>query len=71
MCTKVKFFPFAFCVKVRLHDAVSYEDLESNDIDPAVHLKLSRIDRYLNGPTPNLPAMSMIKRFCSKKKYII
>jgi len=46
-------------MQVRLHDAVSYEDLESNDIDPAVHLKLSRIDRYLNGPTPNLPAMSM------------
>ena len=57
-------------MQVRLHDAVSYEDLESNDIDPAVHLKLSRIDRYLNGPTPNLPAMSMIKRFLHLKKNI-
>nr|CAG4636094.1 EOG090X04EN [Eubosmina coregoni] len=45
--------------RARLQDAVSYDDLESNDVDPAVHLKLSRIDRYLNGPTPTLPAMKL------------
>ncbi|EFX83821.1 hypothetical protein DAPPUDRAFT_301632 [Daphnia pulex] len=36
--------------RIRLQEAMSYEDLESNDTDPTVQLNLSRIERYLNGP---------------------
>nr|CAG4641614.1 EOG090X04EN [Eurycercus lamellatus] len=40
--------------RMRLQEAVSYDDLESKDVDSAIHLNLSRIERYLNGPTTAL-----------------
>nr|CAG4649250.1 EOG090X04EN [Scapholeberis mucronata] len=42
--------------RARLQEAVSYEDLESNETNPTVQLNLSRIERYLNGPPTVLQA---------------
>nr|CAG4643138.1 EOG090X04EN [Ilyocryptus agilis] len=44
--------------RIRLQEAVSYDDLESKDENHAIPLNLSRIERYLNGPTSLLQSQS-------------
>nr|CAH0099157.1 unnamed protein product [Daphnia galeata] len=44
--------------RIRLQEAMSYDDLESNETDPTVQLHLSRIERYLNGPPTTVPSQS-------------
>ena len=36
---------------MRLLEATTYDDLESEEATPATQLSLSRVERYLNGPT--------------------
>ena len=47
-----------FQLQIRLQEAMSYDDLESNETDPTVQLNLSRIERYLNGPPTTVPSQS-------------
>ena len=42
---------FLYWQQQRLIDAVSYDDLESSHEDHVTQLNLSRVERYLNGPT--------------------
>lgn len=37
-------------MQIRLQEAMTYEDLDSNESNPTVQLNLCRIERYLNGP---------------------
>nr|CAG4639101.1 EOG090X04EN [Daphnia magna] len=48
--------------RMRLQEALTYDDLDSSESNPNVQLNLCRIERYLNGPPTTVPSQAGVNR---------
>ncbi|XP_057381031.1 general transcription factor IIH subunit 1-like [Daphnia carinata] len=48
--------------RMRLQEALTYDDLESNESNPSVQLNLCRIERYLNGPPTTVTSQAGVNK---------